>query len=297
MPDTVQVRERWLEWHVMRYRVWERPVPGSAVPPVVLVHGFAACMEQWGRFMRDIGPDVPVYAVDLIGYGQASKPRHAPYGREFYVRQLEHLRAHYGWERVIAVGHSMGGMIAISWAAALPAAVASVVAISPGGLGPEFSVSPIQERAMAILARPGLTRLLYVGMSHLPYRMLSASAYADHASVDPYTRRASRAALRSPGAEWSYSAPMRTPESFTVTARAGDLHCPLHLIWGRDDAMLPVANADIFTAVFPDATLIFLPGGHCIQEENSREVTAEVRTLLTLDHLLDPAPAQMLLAG
>jgi len=287
----VQVRERWLDWDGMRYRVWERRVPGSDVPPLVLVHGYAACIEQWGRFIRDIGPDVPVYAVELVGYGQSSKPRRAPYGRAFYVRQMEHLRAHYGWGRVVAIGHSMGGMIAISWAAAHPAAVASVVAVSPGGFGPEFSSSPRQRHAIAVLGRPGLTRLLYALITRLPYRLLSASAYADHAILDPATQRALRVALRAPGAEWSYSAPVRDPEMFTITARGGDIRCPLHLIWGRDDALLPMANADTFLAVFPQATITYLPGGHCVQEERSREVTAEVRTLLTLDRLLAPAPA------
>jgi len=293
----VQVREQWLNSDGMRYRVWERGVPGSDMPPVVLVHGYAACVEQWGRFIRDIGPDVPVYGVELIGYGQSSKPRHAPYGRAFYVRQMEHLRAHYGWERVVAVGHSMGGMVAISWAAAHPAAVASAVAISPGGIGPEFSASRLQQRVMSALSRPGLTRLAYALTTRLPYRLLSASAYADHAFLDPATQRALKRALRAPGAEWSYSASVREPERFTITARGDDVRCPLHLIWGRDDALLPMANADAFLAVFPQATLTYLPGGHCVQEERSREVTAEVRTLLTLDRLLAPAPAPPIMAA
>ena len=137
----VTVTERWHRWDGMRYRVWARPVPGSAMPPLVLVHGYAACVEQWGRFIRDIGPDVPLYAVDLIGFGASSKPRHAPYGRAFYLAQLEHLRAEYGLERVVPVGHSLGGMLGIEWAAERPEAVASVVAIAPGGLlsGDEFT--------------------------------------------------------------------------------------------------------------------------------------------------------------
>ena len=88
----VTVTERWHRWDGMRYRVWARPVPGSTAPPLVLVHGYAACVEQWGRFIRDIGPDIPIYAVDLIGFGESSKPRDATYGRAFYIEQLEHLR-------------------------------------------------------------------------------------------------------------------------------------------------------------------------------------------------------------
>src|SRR3954470_2015439 len=101
----VRVTERWHEWNGARYRVWARPVPGSSATPLVLIHGYVACVEQWGRFIRDIGPDVPVYAVDLIGFGASSKPRHAPYGREFYLGQFEHLRTAYALDRVVPVGH------------------------------------------------------------------------------------------------------------------------------------------------------------------------------------------------
>lgn len=287
----VTVRERWLTWEGMRYRVWERLVPGSDAPPLVLVHGYAASLEQWGRFLRDIGPEVPAVAVDLVGFGQSSKPRRAPYGRAFFIRQLEHLRRHYGWRRVAVVGHSMGGMVAIEWAGAHPDAVEAIIAIAPGGMGPTVEVTRRQQRVLNVLARPGLTRLLYTTAVRLPYRWLIHNAYADPASTDPTTEVALRAALRSKGATWSYSAPMRTPGAFSITAHAEDIRCPLHLIWGRKDALLPMHLAERFVARFPQATVTLLPGGHCVHEERSREVVAEVRTLLTLDGLLAPGPA------
>jgi pimeloyl-ACP methyl ester carboxylesterase len=291
----VTVMERWHAWNGLRYRVWERPVPGSAMPPLVLVHGYAACVEQWGRFIRDIGPDVPVYALDLIGFGEASKPRDAAYGRAFYLAQLEHLRRAYGLARVVAVGHSLGGMLAVEWAAECPDAVASVIALAPGGLlaGEEFS--PRQQAVMRKLATPAITRLLFGLISHLPYRILSAPAYADRAAMEPYTQAAIKRAMRSPGAVWSYSALPRNQAAFHALAHAATVRCPLHVIWGTRDVQVSRAEIATLTRRFPCMTLTELEGGgHCIHEERSREVAAEVRTLLVSDGLLAPIPAPLL---
>ncbi|MCA1669501.1 MAG: alpha/beta hydrolase [Thermomicrobia bacterium] len=293
----VTVTERWHLWNGLRYRVWERPVPGSATPPLVLIHGYAACVEQWGRFIRDIGPDVPVYAVDLIGFGASDKPRDAAYGRVFYLAQLEHLRRAYGLARVVAVGHSLGGMLAIEWAAEQPDAIASVIALAPGGLLSGDELRPWQESIVKKLATPALTRLLFGVVAHLPYRLLSAPAYADRAAMEPYTQAALKRALHSPGAVWSYSAVFRNQAAFHIVADTATVRCPLHVIWGTRDVQ--VSRADIATLAgrSPHSTLTELDGGgHCIHEERAREVAAEVRALLVTDGLLDPIPAPLIVA-
>jgi len=293
----VTVMERRQVWNGLRYRVWERPVPGSAVPPLVLIHGYAACVEQWGRFIRDVGPDVPVYAVDLIGFGESSKPRHVEYGRAFYLAQLEHLRQTYRLERVVAVGHSLGGMLGIEWAAEQPGAVASVVALAPGGLlsGDEFS--PRQQATIRRLATPAVTRLLFGLVTHLPYRILSTPAYSDRAAMEPYTQAALKRAMRAPGAVWSYSGLLRNQAAFHAVAHHATVRCPLHVIWGTRDVQISRTELDALQRHFPQATLTELEGGgHCVHEERSREVAAEVRALLVLDNLLAPTPAPLIAA-
>jgi len=292
----VTVRERWQTWAGMRYRVWERPAPGSATPPLILIHGYAACAEQWARCIRDIGPDVPVYAIDLIGFGRSSKPRNAPYGRDFYVRQLEHCRAQYGWQSVVPVGHSFGGMIGIEWAGTHPDAAAAVIAIAPGGLFYGDEIGPRERRILEAFSRPGLTRLLYAAITHLPYRLLSAPAYADRAAMDPHTQIALRRALRAPGAAWSYSALFRHPDDFRVVTDASHIRCPLHIVWGTRDVQVTWDDVAFLRRRFPDATMTTLEGGgHCAHEERAREVAAEIRTLLVTDGLLNPVPAPLVL--
>lgn len=293
----VMVREQWQWWKGMRYRVWSRPAPGSTAPPLVLVHGYAACIEQWGRFIRDIGPDIPVYAVDLVGFGESSKPRHAPYGRAFYVEQLEHLRRQYGLQQVIPIGHSLGGMLGIEWAAEHPEVVASVIAIAPGGLltGDEFT--EWQARLIRRISAPVVTRVLFGLITHLPYRVLSAPAYADRAAMEPYTQAALKRAMRSPGAVWSYSALIRDQHAFHSVAHRKGISAALHIIWGTKDAQVSRQEIDTLLWRFPHASVAELAGGgHCVHEERSRAVAAEVRTLLVGDGLLHPSPAPLFVA-
>jgi pimeloyl-ACP methyl ester carboxylesterase len=285
---SVTVKERWLNWHGLRYRVWERPVPGSLVPPLVLLHGFAACVEQWGRFIRDIGPDVPVYAIDRIGYGRASKPAEAPYGRDLYLGQLDHLRATYGWERVIPVGHSAGGLLGILWAAAHPEIVPAVFAIAPGATYPEDGIPAPIRRMIACCNRPAIVRAIFSLIACIPYRLLALASYADYAAIDPVTRRATLAALHAPGAMWSYSAPFRQPANFRFMPAQLAAACPVHLLRGGKDRIVSVAEMAQYARQFPHATMTTLEGGgHCVHEERSREVAAEVRALLALDGFLE----------
>lgn len=293
----VTVREQWHRWGGMRYRVWARPVPGSTAPPLVLIHGYAACVEQWGRLIRDIGPDVPAYAVDLVGFGESSKPRHAPYGRAFYVEQLEHLRGQYGLRQVIPIGHSLGGMLGIEWAAEHPEAVAAVIAIAPGGLltGDEFTAW--QNTLIRRIATPVVTRALFGFITHLPYRLLSAPAYADRAAMEPYTEAALKRAMRAPGAAWSYSALIRNQHAFHSVAHTAGVRAPLHIIWGTKDVQVSRREIATLKWRFPRATLTELAGGgHCVHEERARAVAAEVRTLLVADGLLRPSPAPLMAA-
>jgi pimeloyl-ACP methyl ester carboxylesterase len=257
------------------------------MPPLVLLHGFAACVEQWGRFIRDIGPDVPVYALDRIGYGRASKPVDAPYGRDLYLGQLDHLRATYGWHQVIPVGHSAGGLLGILWAAAHPEIVPAVFAIAPGATYPEDDVPGPVRRVLALCARPTIVRAVFPLIRRVPYRLLAAASYADYAAIDPITRRAVQTALRSQGAMWSYSAPFRQPQQFRFDLARLQAVCPVHLLRGGKDLMVTLSEMERYARQFPHVTMTTLEGGgHCVHEERSREVAAEVRALLTLDGFL-----------
>jgi pimeloyl-ACP methyl ester carboxylesterase len=69
-----------------------------------------------------------VVSVDLRGHGESDKPS-GPYPIAAYADDLAYLIEQLGLGKVAAVGHSMGGMIALQLAAAHPDCVAAIVMV------------------------------------------------------------------------------------------------------------------------------------------------------------------------
>jgi pimeloyl-ACP methyl ester carboxylesterase len=74
-----------------------------------------------------------VIVPDQIGYGKSSKPI-APYNFNSQARNTLLVLQHEKIERVMVVGHSMGGMLAARFATQYPKAVERVVLYNPIGL-------------------------------------------------------------------------------------------------------------------------------------------------------------------
>jgi len=88
-------------------------------PAFVFVHGtscnrsfFAPQAEHFARRHR-------VVSVDLRGHGESDKPP-GPYPIAAYADDIAYIIEQVGLSKVIAVGHSMGGVIVLQLAAAHP---------------------------------------------------------------------------------------------------------------------------------------------------------------------------------
>ena len=109
-------------------RRWEPPeAQGSAepLPPIILFHDSLGCVTLWGRFPEALarGTGLPVIAYDRAGFGQ-SDPREDQLGATFVHDEAEtyfpRLCEHFGIDRFIVMGHSVGGGMAIECAARFP---------------------------------------------------------------------------------------------------------------------------------------------------------------------------------
>lgn len=87
-------------------------------PPVVLLHGggIDSAHLSWGGVLAPLSENFQVYAPDLPGYGKSDKPD-ITYSLDFYVGFLKEWMEHLGLNRIRLVGLSLGGGIAIRFAA------------------------------------------------------------------------------------------------------------------------------------------------------------------------------------
>jgi pimeloyl-ACP methyl ester carboxylesterase len=106
---------------------------GSGSPAFVFVHGWT-CNRSFFKPQADhFAAKHRVVSLDLRGHGDSDKPQGA-YPISAYADDIAFLIDKLGLGRVIAVGHSMGGITVLQLGAAHPEKVAGIVMVDPAPL-------------------------------------------------------------------------------------------------------------------------------------------------------------------
>ncbi len=97
--------------------------------PVVFVHGWLGSWRYWVPAMEELSVQQRAYALDLWGFGDSDKPgRH--YTLDAYARQIHKFLDKLGVVHPTLVGHALGGVAALKFAAENPGWVDQVLAIN-----------------------------------------------------------------------------------------------------------------------------------------------------------------------
>lgn len=107
---------------------------GGQGPTLLLLHGFAADKNVWLEQAKLLTPQFHVIAPDLPGWGDSTRVEGASYNIDAQVARLQGFIAALRLQRVVLIGHSMGGAIAGVYAAEHPEHVAELVLIDSFGL-------------------------------------------------------------------------------------------------------------------------------------------------------------------
>lgn len=101
-------------------------------PALVFVHCWACDREFWREQVEPLSADRPVVTLDLAGHGESGADRESwsVTGLAGDVQAvIEHLDPDHDLDRVILVGHSMGGPVSLAAAARMSERVVGVVAV------------------------------------------------------------------------------------------------------------------------------------------------------------------------
>uniref|UniRef100_A0A7N8YED3 1-acylglycerol-3-phosphate O-acyltransferase ABHD5 n=1 Tax=Mastacembelus armatus TaxID=205130 RepID=A0A7N8YED3_9TELE len=104
--------------------------------PLVLIHGFGGGVGLWAQNLDDLSQYRPIFALDLLGFGQSSRPlfsSDASEAEDQFVESIEQWRAKMGLESMILLGHNLGGYLAVSYAIKYPERVKHIVLVEPWG--------------------------------------------------------------------------------------------------------------------------------------------------------------------
>ncbi len=93
-----------------------------------LIHGYMSSNLQWELNRERLGAELRLILVEQPGHGSSPSPDEADaYGPEAVFDQLERIRTDLGIDRWWAMGHSLGGAMAIRYALAHPENTAGLV--------------------------------------------------------------------------------------------------------------------------------------------------------------------------
>lgn len=92
---------------------------GNGSGRVVLIHSLAMDGSFWDRVAPLLKEHADVLVYDCRGHGRSDKPQ-GPYTIELFADDLADLLDRIGWRSATVCGASMGGSVAIAFAAAYP---------------------------------------------------------------------------------------------------------------------------------------------------------------------------------
>ncbi len=223
---------------------------GSGVPTVLALHGWQRTHHDFSQVFDRPGAsgDLAAIGLDLFGFGATPPPPEA-WGTGEYARHLVPLFEEPGTlaDRIVVVGHSFGGRVAIRLCALVPDRIERLVLTGVPLLDRLDRTSRVP--APFRLARR-LHRMGIVGDERME-ALRNRYGSADYRAAEGVMRGVFVRVLAEQYAE-----------------ELASIGCPVDLVWGEDDGEVPVEVAVRARPLFPGATLTTLPGvGHLVPTE------------------------------
>jgi pimeloyl-ACP methyl ester carboxylesterase len=238
--------------------------------PLVLLHGVSLSAAVWGPVFAAL-PGHRLLAVDLPGHGLSDPDDYRRGQVRHRARELiDDIFDALGLGEAPVVGHSLGGMLALWYAAAGTRRISRLVAIGEpavalAGVRVRMPLSLLTVRGLgvAVLRSPSPRRV---------YRRLLAQGLgrAEVAAAPDPLVEALRLSARRPGNARTVSSLMHAidhfrrprPESVLTTEELRAIAVPTMFIWGADAPYLSADHARPSIDHIPEATLHEVPGGH-----------------------------------
>jgi pimeloyl-ACP methyl ester carboxylesterase len=221
---------------------------------VVALHGWRRNHADFDAVLAGLDAVAP----DLPGFG-ATPPPPAAWASADYATAVLPLCGE--GPPVVLVGHSFGGKVAVTLAAAHPERVAALVLTGAPVL--RAADQPRPRASVAHRMARGLHRAGLISDARMEARRRNAGS-------DDY--RAAEGVMRD-----VLVRSIAEMDDGTYRRALGTLRCPVELVWGERDTAAPPAVAHESAALIADATVTVLPGiGHLTPTDAPAELRAAI---------------------
>jgi pimeloyl-ACP methyl ester carboxylesterase len=239
-------------------------------PVVVLVHGLGSRKEgDWGRVFAPLSQKYRVIAPDQIGFGQSDKPV-IDYSIQTYVDFLNEFLHQLKIEKASLVGESLGGWISALYSLetstdAHMVPVEKLVLVDAAGLQQSKPIPDLNPSTLA--AQRNLLQVVFYDSSGVTDELVKKDLTARIAANISYTVHS---ILSNPALP-----------SERLDGKLGNIHVPTLVVWGKQDALLPIESGERYSKEIPGAKLVsFDKCGHVPPLEKTAEFLSAVTPFL-----------------
>ncbi|MFH1539527.1 MAG: alpha/beta hydrolase [bacterium] len=239
--------------------------------PIVFLHCWATNSSLWRHQLEYFSKKNRCIATDYFGHGKTGGT-YRSYHPEVFATHLHTLlnRLGLGKKKLVLVGHSLGGMVAMCYALKYPDQVRAMVLTdtTPGLMGfPEQGIA-------ALLAAP------FVLLSTPLFRGLAAAATAMHPFASPlkriemvwHTRQSSNLAT---------TRTLMDVTRFNVTRRLREIDTPTLIINGSLDVYTDIRHSLLLRLLLKNSTLEIVKfSGHTAPMENPDEFNRKMEKFI-----------------
>jgi pimeloyl-ACP methyl ester carboxylesterase len=244
-------------------------------PAVIMLHGFGASLHTWEDWAQGLADHYRVIRFDLPGFGLSGPDPSDDYSDARSLRLITGLMDQLGVARAAMVGNSMGGKLAWLLAAEQPERVTKLILIAPDGFAsPGFEYGKKAEVPM-------VARLLPYTLPKIMVKMNLAPAYANPNFLTDRLLTRYRDLMLAPGSRQVLLERMAQIDLQEPAPLLAQITAPTLLLWGEQDRMIPISNAQDYLKDIKGSRLIsFKTLGHLPQEEAPAESLAPLRAFL-----------------
>jgi pimeloyl-ACP methyl ester carboxylesterase len=252
-------------------------------PPVILLHGFGACTYTWRYLAPALAQDHRVLALDLKGYGLSDKPADGKYAMSDQADLVVAFIQAQDLHDLTLIGHSMGGGVTLMTYFKVrgdnPARIKKLVLIDSAGYPQKmpwfirFAKIPVVNTIGGRLLSPRFVTTLVLRKCYYNKEKITEE------QIDTYAYYSSLPGAREAVIE---TAKQIVPVDIeAVTGQYQTISVPTLIIWGADDAVVPLAVGQNFKRDIPGSELVVLPKcGHIPPEEEVAETNRLVADFL-----------------
>ena len=235
--------------------------------PVIALHGWLDNAASFAR-LAPLLPGLRIVALDFAGHGHSDhRPPGGSYAIWDYAHDVLQVAEQFGWQRFSLLGHSMGAIVSVLLAGAMPERIERLALID--GLIPytgEADTAPqkLGEALKAQLALAGKSKPVYAEFDRaVQARMRGVGAVSREAAE----LLAQRGLMPVPGGyTWRTDSRLTLPSPLRLTqahalAFVRSLQCPATLVMAQQGMLLAQPSIAQLVADLP-IDVVQLPGGH-----------------------------------